>query len=61
MQKCFPCAEELIKDGRVKTIVTSSIYTDNSGLDYLKSNGLFHRVVEIDGDQIFNEFLRGIK
>ena len=32
-----------------------------SVLDYLKSNGLFHRVVEIDGDQIFNEFLRGIK
>jgi dCMP deaminase len=58
---CFPCADELIKDGRVKTIVTSSIYTDNSGLDSLKSNGIIHRGVEIDGDQIFNEFLRGIK
>ena len=58
---CIFCAKELVKKNRVKTVVTSSVYVDGAGLDYLKDNGIEHRVVSIDGDQIFNDFLRGIK
>jgi len=61
MTPCLPCAMEILKRGQIKTIVTSSVYADSSGIEYLKANGIEHRIVEIDGDQIFDDYLRGIK
>jgi len=58
---CLPCAEALVENTLIKTVVTSSVYVDSAGLEYLKANGITHRIVEIDGDKIFGEFLRGIK
>jgi dCMP deaminase len=57
---CLSCAEALVHNTVIKTVVTSSIYAATAGLEYLKDHGIKHRIVEIGGDQIIEDYLRGI-
>jgi dCMP deaminase len=58
---CLPCAEAIVENSLIKAVVTSSVYADTDGLDYLKANGIIHKIVGIDGDQIIETYLGGIK